>query len=78
MRPLDYGRRVCNVCGQERESQFISEQENKRRLKGTRSQVIETVLYCNDKAECTAAAPKFSLQPTKGQAMRRRTRAVGQ
>jgi len=75
----DYGELMwtCHICGANRPDAKISVQKNYRSMGGTRVQ--ENVRYCNDKAECRKAAPKFSfLRPKGGAVSSRRTRPVGE
>lgn len=78
MRPTN--KIACDVCGQEREPSLISIMENERRIPGTRNKAVEPVAYCNDKAECEEAAPRFTRLLNKRQSAvaSRQKRAVGE
>lgn len=70
---------ACHVCGQLREDKDISVQKNvwKDPVLG---KIEENVRYCNDKAECAAAAPKVTfVGRRKGTAIAsRQRRAMGE
>lgn len=52
---------TCHICGEKRPDSKISVQKNVRTMPGTDFEVEENVRYCNDKAECTSAAPQFTF-----------------
>ena len=69
----------CHICGETRPDERISVQKNKRVIPGTNQKVEENVRYCNDKAECTSAAPKFSFMAKRpSPTASRKTRPVGE
>lgn len=77
-RPMENMRR-CHVCNEDRQSSKISVHKHKTRLPGTNTLVEEQVNYCNDKAECTSAAPKVSfVRPHTPTVATRNRRPVGQ
>jgi hypothetical protein len=70
---------TCHVCGQKRPSSAISVQKNLRVMPGTDHEVEENVRYCNDKAECAAAAPNVTFIGThKPVTATRNSRPVGE
>lgn len=71
---------TCHICGERRPDERISVESHKRVIPGTNQKVQENVRYCNDKAECASAAPKFTFmasarKPVTGS---RKTRPVGE
>lgn len=71
---------TCNVCGEVRPRRELGIERHKRTIPGTNRKVEEVVRYCRDKAECTAAAPKFTFMASKRTpaTATRRTRPVGE
>lgn len=70
---------TCHICGEERPDAMISVESHKRVIPGTNQKVIENVRYCNDKAECTSAAPKYTfMAKRKPITASRKSRAVGE
>ena len=67
-----------HICGETRPDERISVQKNKRVIPGTNQKVEENVRYCNDKAECTSAAPKFSFMAKRKPITAVKRRAVGE
>lgn len=77
MRPMENMWR-CHICGENRPDAMISVQKNHRTMPGG-FEYEENVRYCNDKAECAAAAPAFTFTGnTKGAAMQRQSRTPGE
>lgn len=69
---IDRGTQTCHVCGEMRPDDKISIEKHKTVMPGTNMKVEENVRYCNDKAECIAAAPKVSFINRSGTAMEER------
>lgn len=64
----------CHICGQMRPKQVLAVETHKTVMPGSNEKVLEKVLYCSDKAECTAAAPTFSFVTPKPSALDLRNR----
>jgi hypothetical protein len=65
---------TCHICRESRPVNRLSIEEHKTVLPGTNTKVLERVQYCNDKAECTSAAPNFSFINTGVSAISARQR----
>lgn len=64
----------CHICGEMRQPEMLSLETHKTTMPGTNRKVEERILYCNDKAECTSRAPRFSFIRTSAPAVTQRRR----